>query len=127
MIRSGKWRSARLTSARTDLAADPAFAWAVWLLRGDHRALALDQALEIENEIVRCGVAVLAVLGEHCLDDHAQAAGKPGVEVVWGHELDPWVNMLAHHFRGVVAAVGNPGCRCRPGYRCQSVPGPARG
>src|SRR5271157_5978564 len=81
-----------------------------WLLGGDHRALTLDQALEIEDEIVRRGIAVLAVLGEHCLDDYAQAAGKPGVKVVWGHELDPWVNMLAHHFRGVVAAVGNPAC-----------------
>ena len=56
------------------------------LLAGDHRALAPQQALEVEDQVVGVLIAVLAVLGHHGLDDHAQAAGELGVEVVGGDD-----------------------------------------
>ena len=48
------------------------------------------QALEVEDQVVGCLVAVLAVLGHHRLDDHAQAAGEPGIEVVGRDDARRW-------------------------------------
>ena len=78
---------------------------AVGLLAGDHRALALEQALQVEDQVVGVAVAVLAVLGHHRLDDHAQAAGEPGVEVVG---RDEHATFLSTCFRITSVGVSPP-------------------
>ena len=77
------------------------------LLAGDHRALAPLQALDVEDQVVGGLIAVLAILGHHRLDDHAQSAGKPGIEMVGRDDGHVGVDVLAHHLVGGFAAVGN--------------------